>query len=146
VQPDAVVLDTNVWVAAGFRRGSDSAYLVEQIRQDQLRLVWNEATRGETEYILRKIPPLSWDAIAPLFREENRYSGGTEPERFGHVPDPADRKFAALAEAAGATLISMDEHLLAGRHQTAIPILTPREFLQRESADREHGPASVPGG
>lgn len=136
MQEHAVVLDTNVWVAAGFRSDSHSGRLVEQVRQGQLRLVWDWATYEETEYILRKIPPLSWDNVAPLFREENRYTGTTEPEHFRHVADPADRKFAALAEATGATLISMDEHLLVDRVQAAVPILTPREFLQRDSGGR----------
>lgn len=130
-----VVLDTNVWVAAGFRRRSASARLVDKIRSGQLRLVWDEATRRETRRILSKIPPLSWDELESLFRDEDRYDGPTAPEQFSYVPDPEDRKFAALSDAAGAPLISMDDDLLAEREKASVPILTPREFLDR------HGPS-----
>ena len=42
-----VVLDTNVFVAAGFNRGSHSAWLVEAVRDGRLRMVWDNATRAE---------------------------------------------------------------------------------------------------
>lgn len=132
----AVVLDTNIFVAAGFRPGSDSARIVQQVRDGALRLLWNEETYRETRHIVRKIPPLSWDRIADLFREEDRYSAPTDPERFGDVPDPNDRKFAALAAASGAALITQDEHLLAGREQSPASILTPGEFM-RQGHDTE---------
>jgi hypothetical protein len=56
---------------------------------------------------------------------EDRFTGPTHPERFAFIPDPDDRKFAALADAAGAVLISNDEHLLAHRDRMAVPVLTP---------------------
>lgn len=67
-----VVLDTNVFVAAGFYAQSHSARLIERVRRGQLRMVWTESTRAETRYVLEKIPPLDWDALADLFRDENR--------------------------------------------------------------------------
>ena len=91
------MLDTNVFVAAGFNRGSHSAWLVEAVRDGRLRMVWDNATRAEIEHVIRQIPRLSWTHIADLFRAEDRFGGSTHPEAFGFVPDPADRKFAALA-------------------------------------------------
>ena len=44
---DEVVLDTNVFVAAGFNPGSHSARLVEAVRDRRLRMIWDEATREE---------------------------------------------------------------------------------------------------
>lgn len=126
-----VVLDTNVFVAAGFHPKSDSAKVLQQVRNGSLRLRWNEETRRETEYIINKIPPLSWNSVAELFRAEDRYDGLVDPGSFGYVPDPDDREFAALAAAAGAMLISFDEHLLAGRERSSVPILTPGELLER---------------
>ena len=123
-----VVLDTNVWVAAGFRPRSASGRLIEQVRQGEVRLVWDRATREETEHVLRKIPPLSWEAVASLFHDEDRFAGPTDPERFDFVADPADRKFAALAEAAGVPLVSLDEHLLGARSRLTVPVLTPGEW------------------
>lgn len=124
-----VVLDTNVWVAAGFRPRSASGRIVDQVGGGRLALTWDVATRAETRRIVSRIPPLSWEAIAPLFREEHRFAGPVDAARFAHVPDPEDRKFAALAAAAGAILITMDRDLLAGRAGALPAIVTPREFL-----------------
>jgi uncharacterized protein len=129
-----VVLDTNVLVAAGFKRRSASAKIVDAVKQGQLRMVWNDATRREIEHIIGKIPPLRAHADGRLFRPTDQFTEPTDPERFSFIPDPDDRKFAALAKAAGATLISNDEHLLAHRDRIAVPVLTPGEFwrsLQR---------------
>jgi uncharacterized protein len=127
----AVVLDTNVLVGAGFNAGSVSARIISEIRAGRLRMVWNDATRRETERIVSRIPPLSEMEIADLFREEDRYDGQTRPEQFQHISDPDDRKFAALAEAADAVLITSDDHLLSVRGQIAVAIQTPGEFWRR---------------
>ncbi len=95
-------------------------------------MVWSEATRGEIEHVLRKIPLLSWKSVEPLFREEDRFDGDTYPDRFGAVPDPDDRKFAALAEATEAVLITSDTHLLGARESVGAAVLTPGEFLERD--------------
>jgi predicted nucleic acid-binding protein len=97
-------------------------------------MVWNEATRRETLRILRKIPPLRSMDQAGLFRAEDRFDGPTYPEEFAEVPDPDDRKFIALAAASGATLLTSDDHLLTGRNDSPVPILTPGEFIRRLEA------------
>lgn len=130
-QQTSVVLDTNIFVAAGFRPNSDSARVLQRVRNGSLQLVWNQQTYQETRHILQKIPPLSWSSIAGLFHEENCYREVTHPENFDYVPDPDDRKFAALAAEAGVVLVSLDQHLLAGREQSPVPILTPSEFVLR---------------
>ena len=126
----SVVLDTNVLVAAAFNPRSASAKIVDAVKQHRLRMAWNGATRREIERILRQIPPLHAHSVAQLFRPENHVTVTTHPERFGEIPDPDDRKFAALALAARAVLISNDEHLLKGRDQLDVPVLTPGEFWQ----------------
>jgi len=126
-----VVLDTNVFVAAGFNPGSHSARLIEAVRDGRLRMIWDDATHAETEHIMRQIPRLSWARIADLFRSENRFGGLTHPEQFGFVPDPADRKFAALADAAGVPLVTSDAGLLNAGGQMAVPVLKPNEFARR---------------
>ena len=128
---NAVILDTNVFVAAGFNRQSASACIVVEIRSGRLRMIWNEQTRLETQYILNKIPPLSWSNVADCFREEDRHHGETALAPFNHIPDPDDRKFAALASAAGVVLLTNDHHLLSGRDEAEMEILTPREYSQR---------------
>ncbi len=124
-----VILDTNVFVAAGFNPRSHAARIVAAVQEGRLRLVWDEATFRETKRIVEKIPPLSWRAFSGLFREEDRYDGPVDLSGFPYVSDPGDRKFAALAAATGATLISQDDHLLAVRGRDGAPrILTPAEF------------------
>jgi uncharacterized protein len=123
-----VILDTNVFVAAGFKHHSTSARILHEVRTGRLRMVWNEATRRETKHVLGKIPPLSWDNVAELFRTEDCYRNPTHPERFHSVADRDDRKYAALAAATGAALVTSDDHLLRGRDQIRVEILTPGEF------------------
>ena len=128
----AVVLDTNVFVAAGFNPRSASAKMVDGVKQGQLRMVWNDATRREIERIMHQIPPLRALDVATLFHPADRFTGSTHPERFAEIPDPDDRKFAALAHAAGAVLISNDKHLLDHRDRLDLAVLTPSEFWHRQ--------------
>jgi predicted nucleic acid-binding protein len=126
----AIILDTNIFVAAGFNQASRSARILEQVRSGHLRMIWNEQTLRETQFIMTKIPPLSWEEIAALFQDEDHYDGETAPEQFSYIPDVDDRKFAALAAATGAILITNDDHLLDYRDQTEVEILTPGEYWE----------------
>ena len=130
----SVVLDTNVFVAAEFNPDSASARIVEAVRAGHLRMAWNEDTRTETEHVLRQIPPLSWRDVSDLFHQEWREEKG-RTDAFDHIPDPADRKFAALAAAAGSVLVTQDDHLLAQRERSRITVLTPREFEARHELE-----------
>jgi predicted nucleic acid-binding protein len=132
----AVILDTNVLVASGFKPNSDSAQIVEQVRCGLLRMLWTQQTRDEAETIVSKIPPLSWEKIAVLFCLENYYGGALFPEQFPQVPDKADIKFAALSDATGAPLITMDKAFLSVRDTLAVPMLMPFEFLSELHFDR----------
>ena len=108
------------------------------MRDGRLRLVWDDATHTEIEHVMRQIPRLSWTRIADLFRSEDRFVGTTHPEAFGFVPDPADRKFAALADAVQAPLVTSDAGLLNAGGQMAVRVLKPSEFVRRFGApDRE---------
>jgi predicted nucleic acid-binding protein len=129
-----VLLDTNVLVAAAFRRDGASARIVEAVRAGTLELVWNEATRAETRHVLRQIPPLNWEEFSDLFRPECRYDGRTRPDEMAAVADPADRKFAALAAATSAVLVTNDDHLLDARHQLTVDVLRPPDFVRRHLA------------
>ena len=124
-----VVVDTNVFVAAGFNPSSASARLLDSIREGRLRLIWNQPTRRETEIILRRIPRLDWRKFADLFRPQDEFTGPVELDHFAAISDPEDRKFAALSAAASAILLTSDKLVLAQRGKIGIEILTPREFL-----------------
>lgn len=132
--PSPVVLDTNIFVAAGFNPQSNAARIVQRIRDGELRLIWHAHIRAETKKIIRQIPPLSWNRFESLFTPEGKYDGPITPEDYGMVADPADRKFAALAAATNAILVSNDRHLLSVRDQFSITVLTPKELARRENS------------
>jgi putative PIN family toxin of toxin-antitoxin system len=124
------VVDTNIFVGAGFNSRSSSAQIIQLIRDGALALVWNEATLRETAKIVRQIPRLSWDKLAPLFRDEHKSTANADEERFHHIEDRDDRKFAALAHASQAVLISNDAHLLSERDKLEVRMMQPSEFLR----------------
>jgi uncharacterized protein len=129
--PIPVVLDTNVFVAAGFNPGSASARLLEAVRAGALRMLWSEATARETRAVLERIPRLSWEDAEAHFSPGGRWEGEADPERFPFVEDAEDRKFAALATAAGAVLVTADDHLLSQRGRIPAEVLTPSEAVRR---------------
>ncbi len=126
-----MVIDTNVFVAAGFNATSASARIVAAIRERRFQLVWNEPTRRETQFVLRRIPRLDWDQFADLFRPEGEFTGPVYPENFAFIEDRDDRKFAALGAAAKVPLITNDHHLLAHRNRLGFDVLTPPALLTR---------------
>jgi predicted nucleic acid-binding protein len=132
--PPDVVLDTNIFVAAGFNPHSHAAQILDAVRSGRLRMVWTDETRRGTARILRQIPRLSWSDVAPLFREENRVAGATSPESFSGIADPDDRKFAALAQAAKAILITNDAHLLNRPASPGVVAMTPKTFLAQQAS------------
>lgn len=127
-----VVLDTNIFVAAGFNPSSSAAQIIRAVREGRLTLVWDEATRAESRKIVEQIPPLDWEDVAGLFQPEGEYAGETYAATYSAVEDPDDRKFAALADFAGAILVSNDEHLLSVREELDLPIMTSSEFVREE--------------
>ncbi len=131
---EGVVIDTNVFVAAGFNPGSASAHILTGIREGRFRLIWNEPTRRETEIILRRIPRLDRERVADLFRSEGEFTGPVDPGAFILIADPDDRKFAALSAAARAPLVTSDKHVLAQSSVVGIEAVTPTAFLARENS------------
>ena len=122
------ILDTNVFVGAGFNPQSASARLIEAARAGEIALIWDAATRDETRRILTKIPRLSWEAVSDIFLPEYEWTVGTDLAAAAFVEDPEDRKFAALSLATGATLVSSDSDLLD--HRNRLDVMPPSEFLR----------------
>ena len=123
------VLDTNVFVAAGFRPASASAALLRAAGERRLTLVWRPETRDETRAVLARIPRLDWEAAAPLFRPEGAARATVDLSAVAFVADPADRKFAALALGEGVPLASADRHLRD--HADRLPVVAPALLLAR---------------
>ena len=130
-----IVVDTNVFVAAGFNPRSAAARILTAVREGRFQLIWNEPTRRETEMIMRQIPHLYSERVADLFEVETEFLGPVDPESFVFVTDPQDRKFAALSGAAQTPLVTNDNHLLSHKNSIGIGVLTPRAFLAREGED-----------
>src|SRR5215469_1948683 len=130
-----VVIDTNVFVAAGFNPRSAAARILAAVREGRFQLIWNEPTRRETELILRQIPHLDWERVADQFHPKTEFLGPVDPESFVFVPDPEDRKFAALSAAAQTPLVTNDTGLLSHKRSIGVDVLTPRAFLARDGDD-----------
>lgn len=125
-----VVLDTNILVAAGFNPHSSAAQIIEAARRGDLIAVWHASTRAESRLILDKIPPLDWARFADLFDPAHEHTGTLDTDAFAQVTDPDDRKYAALAAATNAILVSNDAHLLSIRAALPITVRTSRELAR----------------
>jgi predicted nucleic acid-binding protein len=132
---NGVVIDTNVFVAAGFNARSAAARILAAVREGHFQLVWNKPTRRETETVLRRIPGLDWPSVADLFQPQGEFTGPVDPEAFFMIADRDDRKFAALSAATKTPLVTNDNRVLAQRHAVGIEILSSRAFVARERLD-----------
>ena len=132
---NGVVIDTNVFVAAGFNSRSAAARILVAVRARYFLLVWNKPTRRETETILHRIPGLDWARVEDLFRPEGEFTGPIDPDAFVMIADRDDRKFVALSAAATTPLVTSDNHVLAQQRAVGIEILSPRAFVAREGLD-----------
>ena len=132
---NGVVIDTNVFVAAGFNARSASARILAAVREGDFLLVWNKPTRRETETILRRIPLLDWARVAGLFQPPGEFTGAVDPDAFIMIVDRDDRKFAALSAATKTPLVTNDNHVLGQRHVPGIEVLSPRAFVAKEGRD-----------
>ena len=117
---NGIVIDTNVFVAAGFNSKSAAARILGAVREGRLQLVWNTPTRRETETILRRIPGLDWARVADLFRPEGEFTGPVDLDAFVMIADRDDRKFVALSAAATTPLVTNDNHVLAQQRAVAL--------------------------
>jgi len=136
-----VVLDTNVLVAAAFRPTGNAAWIIQRIRSGELRMVWHRETRAETRAVLDKIPPIHWSDFAGLYRREEEWTQPMDLDGLACIADPSDRKFAALAKASGAVVISQDDHLLSCRNRLPLDVLRPGELVGLwKSGDWVHKP------
>ena len=128
MRPRRAVFDTNIFVAAAFNEQTLSALLVRHARAGRILLIWNRNTRRETERTIAKIPPVHRFSLEGLFLTEGRFDKPTNAQKFTYVLHVPDRKFAALALAAKAPLVTRDTDLLNTRDQGRAVVFTPEEF------------------
>lgn len=133
-----IVVDTNIWIAAAFNSGSNSARIVNGLQDARWRLRWDDITRRESKHIIETIYPIreQWaQRFAPLFKEANKHTGTiTDDDKaaYAQVSGNLDRHFAALAAATGAVLITNDKgDLLSVKDQLDIYVLRPSVFCRK---------------
>jgi uncharacterized protein len=126
-----IVLDTNTFVAAGYNPDSHSATIIGAVERGSLSLVWHRETKSETRKVIEHIPRLSWEHFRDLFTEENEFRGAIQVDNYPFIEDPEDRKFAALADVTGTTIVTSDQHLLSQKDRIRAQVMTPRQFLEQ---------------
>jgi len=124
-----IVLDTNIFIAAGFRQSNGAARIFDMVHDGKLKFIWNGEIRNEIVGTINKIPGFPGEKFLRLFRKENEFKGKTFPEKYTLVSDPSDRKFIALAKEVKAILITNDDHLLSKRLDLQAKIMSSKEFI-----------------
>lgn len=138
-----VVLDTNVVVSAGIKpSGAPAQIVMDWILEEQVQLVTCPRLRKEYRQVSRRAKFLRY-RFPPLWLEylieESLYL--PDPQPWPHSgPDPADLVFLALAQAAGAWLVSGNlKHFPAGA-RGGVTVVSPADYLahlqKRESLER----------
>lgn len=127
----AVVLDTNVFVAAYWAPGSASARIVRACIEGTLRALYTAESRNETLAVLRQMKiPEDYVRRLDVYWERAEL---VESAPVDDVPidDPEDRKFLEAAMGGEADfLVSNDEHLLSVGYVGRTEILTPRSLAR----------------
>lgn len=129
--PPAVVLDTNLFVAAFWNRRSASADILRACLDGRVRLYYTRQIRREIHLILRNIraPEQYRRQVDDLLER------GTEVPAAGGLSviaeDPDDDKFLECARLAQADyLVTNDDHLLRLKQFEGTKIVKPTEFRE----------------
>jgi len=122
----AVVLDTNVFVAAYWAPRSASARIIEACMDGTLRAIYTNESKRETLRILKQIRlPEAYFRRLGAYWDRGEL---VEAVRVDDIPieDPEDRKFLEAAAGGEADfLVSNDDHLLSVGYVGRTEILTP---------------------
>jgi putative PIN family toxin of toxin-antitoxin system len=133
-----VVLDTNVLVSGVIASGY-SASIVDAVRREEIQLVTSVCLLEEfseviaRRHIARKYPKAAEEAenLLDFLRAFAILAPGI-PEAQNISPDRDDDFVLACAlDEKADCIVSGDPHLLNLKTYTGIPILTPREFVER---------------
>jgi len=129
-----VVLDINLFVAAFWNRGSASARIINACLRGELIPIYTDEVLRGLSAILRNIKaPVSYreTIIDPLFSRGIRAEARPAPVKS---EDPEDQIFLDCAVGGEADyLITSDKHLLRLRQVNETVILTPSQYIRRET-------------
>jgi predicted nucleic acid-binding protein len=127
----AVVLDTNVFVAAYWAPASASARVIQACIDGSVGAIYTAESRRETLGVLRQIG-IGKDYLRRLDGYWDR-AELVKAARVDDVPidDPEDRKFLEAAAAGSADfLVTNDDHLLSVGYLGRTEILTPGSLVR----------------
>jgi putative PIN family toxin of toxin-antitoxin system len=131
-----VVLDPGVLVSAVISPTGAPAEALDAWRNGEFDLIVSPALLDELEDVLLRpkfseyAPPEKMSAyVEALAAEGVPFDDPGDPPRL--TPDPDDDYLVALARAAGADLIVSGDRDLTGIADPPVPIVSPREFLDR---------------
>ena len=128
-----IVLDTNVVVSAGIKRGNAPSKIVEEwILEERVQVVTSPWVIGEYREVARRkkfrrygFPPM-W--LELLIAESLQLA---EPPAWPYsVPDPNDAPFLALASAAGAWLVTGNLRDFPEGGRVGVTVVSPSEYLR----------------
>lgn len=105
-------------------------------RNGCLVALWTEATRAEAERVVGAISPLSGSGLSDVFGSDGYYAGPLDLAPFAHLAGAVDRTLAALAEAAGAPLVTADGPLQDGARASGVDVLRPSEAVRWLTSSR----------
>ena len=127
-----IVLDTNLFVAAYFNRGSSSAKIIEGCLQNKYKVVFSAQIVKEMFFILGNIKAKE-DYIEKVNKLlQNGLTVENPPKVKVVSDDPDDDKFIACALKGKADyIITSDIHLLQVREYKEIKICKPSQFLEQ---------------
>ncbi|MEX0691356.1 MAG: putative toxin-antitoxin system toxin component, PIN family [Gemmatimonadales bacterium] len=129
-----IVLDTNVLVSAMLKQGSPPDLVLSLVIAGRVELVVDSRIRAEYRAVLARpvfrLPAAAVDRVLRVVEA----SEWVVPDPLPLLTtDPDDQPFLEVAIAAGvdAIVTGNTRHFRQGRRKPAVPIMTPREFIDR---------------
>ncbi len=133
-----LVLDTNVLVSGLLSATGPPGWIIEAALTGDVDLVFDMAIRQEYEEVLRRhelgLPSARVDDLLAAI-DELAFEVVAAPPWPVDLPDPDDAPFLAVAAATGSTLVAGNLRHFPVRCRQGVTVLTPRQFVERLSAD-----------
>jgi putative PIN family toxin of toxin-antitoxin system len=129
-----VVLDANVLVSGLLSSTGPPAWIVEAVLVGELELALDMAIRREYEDVLRRAefgftPTVVDDLLAAI--DHVGFLVAAALPLPGHLPDPDDEPFLAVARATDSALVTGNVKHFPPRSRQGVEVLTPRELVDR---------------
>lgn len=136
-----VVLDTNVFVSSFF--GGPPRQIIDLWKRGDISLCFSNAVLEEYVDVLRRLKLANARELSELlgvFKKQLNCVFAAQPPQLRVSEDPDDDKFVSVAvELDAKVIVSGDRHLKSLGRYADIPILSPRDFLEKQDQIRGMG-------